>query len=173
MKTNALPARLIVMGVAGCGKTTIGSLLARRLGSRFLDGDDHHPAANVVKMSSGVPLTDDDRWPWLDRLAAVVEDAVQSAERAVLACSALRRVHRERLTMACAEPPLFIYLSGGRDLIRARMAARRDHFMPVHLLDSQFAALEAPGPDENAISVDIEVSAEDVVERIIGKFVVA
>lgn len=164
---NIQTDRVIVMGVAGCGKTTIGTLLADRLGAQFLDGDDLHPPANVAKMSSGAPLTDEDRWPWLDRIGVAIEQAVQSQGRVVVACSALRRVYRERLTNACDAPPLFVHLSGTPDLIGERMAARSSHFMPVQLLDSQFAALEPPCPDENAISIDIEGSKTGVLERIV------
>ena len=160
--------RVIVMGVAGCGKSTVGTLLADRLGSQFLDGDDLHPPANVAKMSSGAPLTDEDRWPWLDRIGTAIEQAVQTKGRVVVACSALRRIYRERLINACDAPPLFfVHLSGTPDLIRERMEARSSHFMPVQLLDSQFAALEPPGPDENAIIVDISVSKARVLERIL------
>lgn len=169
MTSGAAPARLVVMGVTGCGKTTIGALLAGRIGAPFVDGDDHHPPANVAKMSSGVPLTDDDRWPWLDRLGAILERSVRTDGRAVLACSALRRVYRERLTAACTEPPLFIHLSGGRDLINARMVARHEHFMPVRLLDSQFATLEPIDADENAIVIGIEPPAEIVIDSILGR----
>lgn len=164
---SAPPGRIVVMGVAGSGKTTVGSLLAQRLGARFLDGDDHHPPANVAKMSSGAPLTDDDRWPWLDRIGTAIEQAVQSTGRVVVACSALRRVYRERLSDACDAPLLFIYLSGTPDLIRERMEARGAHFMPVQLLESQFAALEPPSPQENAIAVDIGLSKTHVLERIL------
>ena len=164
-----IPARLIVMGVTGCGKTTVGALLAGRLGGVFLDGDDYHPAENVAKMSAGTPLTDEDRWPWLDRLGQVIEESVADKGRVVLACSALRRVYRDRLTGACAEPPLFIHLSGGRELIHGRMAARREHYMPVALLDSQIATLEALEPDENAIAMEIDAPVDAVVARILER----
>ncbi|MEL7469392.1 MAG: gluconokinase [Pseudomonadota bacterium] len=166
--TNAIPARLIVMGVTGCGKTTVGALLAGRLGAVFLDGDDYHPAENVAKMSAGTPLTDHDRWPWLDRLGIVIEDAVARQGRVVLACSALRRVYRDRIAAACSDPPLFIHLSGGRDLIHGRMAARREHYMPVALLDSQIEALEPLEPDENAIMMQIDAPVDAVVARILA-----
>ena len=164
---GAIPARLIVMGVTGCGKTTVGALLAGRLGGVFLDGDDYHPAENVAKMSAGTPLTDHDRWPWLDRLGQVIEESVADKGRVVLACSALRRVYRDRLTKACAEPPLFIHLSGGRDLIHGRMAARREHYMPVALLESQIATLEALEPDENAMAMEIDAPVDSIVARIL------
>lgn len=163
------PARLIVMGVTGSGKTTVGALLAGRLGAVFLDGDDYHPPENVAKMSAGAPLTDDDRWPWLDRLGVVVEEAVAREGGVVLACSALRRVYRDRLAAACAAPPLFIHLSGGRDLIHGRMAARREHFMPVALLDSQIQTLEAIEEDENAVVSQIDAPVDQVVARILAQ----
>ena len=167
MPTKEVPARLIVMGVTGCGKTTVGALLAGRLNARFLDGDDYHPTANVEKMASGQPLTDDDRWPWLDRLGDVIEQSVAQQDRVVLACSALRRVYRDRLTNACAEAPLFIHLSGGRELIHGRMAARRDHYMPVGLLDSQIATLEPIEQDENAITLEVDATADQITSRIL------
>lgn len=159
--------RLIVMGVTGSGKTTVGALLAGRLGGVFLDGDDYHPAANVEKMARGDPLTDDDRWPWLDRLGAAIEEAVASEGCVVLACSALRRVYRDRLSAACASPPLFVHLSGGQKLIHDRMATRREHFMPVTLLESQLATLEPIEPDENAIVTEIDAPADRIVGRIL------
>lgn len=163
----AIPARLIVMGVTGCGKTTVGALLAGRLDAMFLDGDDYHPPQNVSKMASGTPLTDDDRWPWLDRLGTVIEQAVADRQRAVLACSALRRVYRDRISAACAEAPLFIHLTGGRDLIHGRMAARREHYMPVALLDSQIATLEPIEADENAIEISIDAPVDTVVRHVL------
>ena len=162
-----IPARLIVMGVTGSGKTTVGALLAGRLSAVFLDGDDYHPEANVAKMAGGTPLTDEDRWPWLDRLGEVIEEAVAAKGRVVLACSALRRVYRDRLTAACSRAPLFIHLSGGRDLIHGRMAARREHYMRVALLDSQIATLEPIEDGENAIVTTIDAPAEQVVARIL------
>ncbi|MEM7445266.1 MAG: gluconokinase [Pseudomonadota bacterium] len=161
------PARVIVMGVTGCGKTTVGALLAGRLGADFLDGDDYHPPENVAKMSAGTPLTDEDRWPWLDRLSEVMNSAVSQRGRVVLACSALRRVYRDRLMRGCAEAPLFIHLSGGRELIHERMAARREHYMPVALLDSQIATLEEIAPEENAMVTEIDAPVDQVVGRIL------
>ncbi len=167
MPTKEVPARLIVMGVTGCGKTTVGALLAGRLNARFLDGDDYHPTANVEKMASGKPLTDDDRWPWLDRLGDVFEKSVAEQDRVVLGCSALRRIYRDRLTNACAAAPLFIHLSGRRELIHGRMAARRDHYMPVGLLDSQIATLEPMEQDENAIALEVDATADQITSRIL------
>lgn len=158
------------MGVTGSGKTTVGALLAGRTGGVFLDGDDYHPAENVEKMSSGIPLTDADRWPWLDRLGVEVEAAVAARGSVVLACSALRRAYRDRLSKACAEAPLFLHLNGTRDLIGARMAARRDHYMPVGLLDSQIQTLEPIEADENALVLKIDAPADDIAERILSRF---
>lgn len=155
------PARLIVvMGVAGCGKSTIGAGIAERLGGRFLDGDDFHPPENVAKMSAGTPLTDDDRWPWLEAIATAMRkhDGI-----AVAACSALRRAYRDHITRCAGEPVLFLHLDGTRELILGRMSARQGHFMPVALLDSQFATLEPPGPDENAVSLSIDHDPETII----------
>ena len=169
MTMNNVPARLVFMGVAGCGKTTIGQTIAERLGATFLDGDDFHPAANVAKMSAGSPLTDEDRWPWLDRLGSELEVQVKRVGRVVLACSALKRVYRDRLATPCAVAPLFVHLAGPRDVIHARMAARPGHFMPPGLLDSQFATLEQPAADENAIQAPVEASVDEVVANILAR----
>ena len=155
------------MGVTGSGKTTVGALLAGRLGARFVDGDDFHPEANVAKMAQGTPLTDQDRLPWLDRLVDVMDDTIADAGSVVLACSALKRMYRDRLSAGGAPAPLFIHLSGTRDLIHRRMTARREHFMPVALLDSQIATLEMVGPDENGLTVDIEESTDEIVHRVL------
>ncbi len=169
MEHANIPKRLIVMGVTGSGKTTVSALLAGRLDAVFLDGDDYHPPSNVAKMSAGEALTDADRWPWLDRLGGVMEDAVAREGRVVLACSALRRTYRDRLTSACRSAPLFVHLSGTRDVIHDRMTARREHFMPVTLLDSQIATLEPIEPDENAIVTPIDAPVDEVVGRILGQ----
>ncbi len=132
------------MGVAGSGKTTIAQALAARLGWRFEDGDAFHPASNVEKMHSGRPLTDDDRWPWLRAIAAEVDRTRDADGHIVIACSALKRVYRDILIGKRSGVRL-IYLKGSRDLILERLRARRGHFMPPELLDSQFATLEEPG----------------------------
>jgi gluconokinase len=143
--------RVVIMGVSGCGKSSVGEGLGLRLGIPYRDGDDLHPAANVEKMRVGTPLTDDDRWPWLDRVAEVLaKDAP-----VIVGCSALRRAYRDRLRSGAGGPVQFIHLTGSRDLIASRMAARTGHYMPTSLLDSQFAALEAPGPEE-ALAIDID-----------------
>jgi gluconokinase len=141
---------VVVMGVSGCGKTTVGRALAAALGWPFFDGDDFHPEANVARMAAGIALTDDDRWPWLDRMAAEMRAVQAGGGNAVLACSALRQAYRDRL--AAAGDVRFVHLVGDADTIGARLAARQHRYMPPTLLASQFATLEAP-PD--AITVDV------------------
>lgn len=153
--------RIVLMGVAGCGKSSVGEALALRLGIPYRDGDDLHPAANVEKMRQGVPLTDDDRWPWLDRVAQAL-----AAPPVIIGCSALKRAYRDRIRAGAGGPVRFVYLHGSRDLIAGRMAARQGHYMPLSLLDSQFAALEPPGQDE-ALRVDIDQPLEALVAQIV------
>jgi gluconokinase len=150
--------RIIIMGVSGCGKSSVGEGLAARLGIPYRDGDDLHPSANVAKMRAGVPLTDDDRWPWLDRVAKVLATEAP----VIVGCSALRRVYRDRLRRGAGGPVSFLHLTGSKDLIAARMAARTGHYMPPSLLDSQFAALEPPGPEE-ALVIDIDQALEAII----------
>ncbi len=152
MDRPAEPRLIVVMGVSGSGKTTVGEALAARLGASFADGDAFHSEANVAKMSRGEPLTDADRWPWLDAIGAHLGRA---EGRAVVACSALRRAYRDRINLAAGAPVFFLHLDGAYDLIAARMAARRGHYMPPSLLRSQFDALEPIAPDETAAVVDI------------------
>ncbi len=160
------PRLMVLMGVAGSGKSTVGAALEPLLGATYIDGDDLHPASNIAKMSAGEPLTDDDRWPWLD---AVGETLGRSEGRTIIGCSALKRVYRERITQAAGEPITFIHLSGSREVIAARMGSREGHFMPTSLLDSQFATLEIPGADENAISVDIDQPVDALATEIKAK----
>jgi len=148
---------VVVMGVAGSGKTTIGKLLAARLGCEFLDGDDFHPPENVARMAAGTPLTDEDRWPWLERLNALLRER----PNVVLACSALKASYRR--TLAQAIDCRFVHLRGPIELIRARLQARRHRYMPASLLESQFATLEPPA---GAIVVDIAEPPERCVELI-------
>jgi gluconokinase len=154
--------RLVIMGVSGCGKSTVGAALAARLGLAYRDGDDLHPAANVEKMRAGQPLGDADRWPWLDRVATVLKDEAP----VIIGCSALRRAYRDRIRSGAGGPVRFVHLSGQRDLIAARMATRADHYMPLSLLDSQFATLEPPGPDE-ALTVDIDQPLPTLIDSIL------
>ncbi|WP_257315839.1 gluconokinase [Shinella pollutisoli] len=151
------------MGVAGCGKSAVGAALAARLGASYLDGDDLHPPANIDKMRRGEPLSDDDRRPWL---TLVGERLAKPHGILILGCSALKRRYRDHIRKTAGAPVVFVHLSGTRDLIAARMAARAGHFMPPSLIDSQFDALEPPAADENAMTVDIDAPVEAVVDRI-------
>ncbi len=158
------PARLfVVMGVTGCGKSTIGAALAEVLGGRFMDGDSYHPPENIEKMSRGEALIDKDRWPWLARFA---HEMAAAPGVIVGGCSALKRSYRDLITREAGEAVTFVHLAGSRELIAERMSARDGHFMPLSLLDSQFAALEVPGPEENAVSVEISGSTEETVAAI-------
>ena len=152
---------LIVMGVAGSGKSTIGQLLARRLGWSFFDGDDFHPAANIEKMRRGQPLTDEDRSGWLSALAALIHEQARQNQSAVIACSALKQSYRDRLQ---TEDVRFVYLRGSLDVIETRMQQRAGHYMPPSLLASQFATLEEP---QNALTVDVDQPPERIVAEII------
>ena len=152
------------MGVSGCGKSSLGEALSARLAIPYIDGDDLHPPENVAKMRAGTPLTDDDRWPWLDRVAAALHDSAP----VILGCSALKRAYRDRIRAGAGGPVTFVHLAGDRALIAARMGARTGHYMPTSLLDSQFAALEPPGPDE-AITVDIAAPLPDMVDAVLAR----
>lgn len=153
----------VLMGVAGCGKTSIGAGVAAAIGAMFLDGDDFHPKANIDKMAKGMPLNDDDRWPWLARVgtALALIDGV-----GLIGCSALKRSYRDYIAEHAGETVQFIYLDGAQDMIAARMAEREGHFMPTSLLESQFAALEVPQEPENHIKIDITGSKEQVIAMI-------
>lgn len=166
--THDTPCALIVMGVAGSGKSTIGETLAGRIGWRFEDGDRFHPASNVAKMSAGVPLTDDDRWPWLQAIADEIDRLCAAGERAVVACSALRRVYRDVLIHGRNDVRL-VYLDGSQQLIAERLNRRKGHFMPPDLLASQFKTLEPPERDERPITVPIDASVEAIVDDIVGQ----
>ena len=154
------------MGVSGCGKTAVGRAVAQQWGADFQDADDWHTPDAVAKMAAGHPLTDEDRAPWLGRLREKVIATTPAEGRTVLACSALRRRYREALR-AGLDGVQFVYLAGSKALIAARMAARTGHYMPTSLLDSQFAALEIPGPDE-AVSISIDQPLEGVVADVLG-----
>ncbi|MBW6526721.1 gluconokinase [Sphingomonas sp. RHCKR7] len=154
------------MGVSGTGKTTLATALAGALGCPMLEGDTYHSAANIAKMRDGHALTDDDRWPWLDRLGAALGDAARERGRAVAACSALRRVYRERLGAASGLRPAFVLLSLDHATIARRMATRSGHYMPVALLDSQLATLEPPTADERALTLDSTRPPDELVETV-------
>ena len=143
---------LVLMGVTGAGKSTVGTLIAERLRLAFRDADDFHPPANIAKMSAGQPLTDEDRWPWLDAIGAFL--ATHCGEGCVVTCSALKRAYRDRLRAAAPELR-FVFLHGDVELVAARQAARQGHFMPPSLVASQFATLETPSRDERVIALEI------------------
>ncbi|MFK5980364.1 MAG: gluconokinase [Rhizobiaceae bacterium] len=158
------PARLIVvMGVSGCGKSTIGSALGLDLNVPFLDGDHYHTPEAVEKMRGGQPLTDEDRWPWFVRLTKEMKLAADQRGKAVTACSALKQAYRDYLTEQAGEAIAFIYLSGSMEIIAERQADRPGHYMPAGLLDSQFATLELPDDDENILSVSVDQPVETIV----------
>ncbi len=163
----ASPSVLLVMGVSGSGKTTVAALLAERLRWAFEDGDDFHPPANVEKMRSGVALTDEDRGPWLDAIAAWIDATRNAGGHGVVACSALKRRYRSVL-MGGRPDVRLIYLQGDRDLIARRLAPRHGHFMPASLLQSQFEALEEPGPDEDPVTVSVAQRPHEIVERVLA-----
>ncbi|MGW7433812.1 gluconokinase [Streptomyces sp. NPDC054861] len=159
------PLVVVVMGVAGTGKTTIGPLVADALGVPYAEGDDFHPPANVAKMSAGVPLDDEDRGPWLDAIGRWAHGRVGLG--GVVSSSALKRIYRDRLR-AAAPGAVFLHLTGARELIERRMAERKGHFMPTALLDSQFATLQPLADDEAGVAVDVSGSPEEIAARAVA-----
>lgn len=162
-------AAIIVMGVSGAGKSTIGELLSQRLNRPLIEGDSLHPAANIAKMSQGIPLDDDDRRPWLQAIAARIDEARQSRRPIVVTCSALKRIYRDILTGGHDDVG-FVYLRGAKELIAGRLKARTNHFMPPGLLDSQFAALQEPGADEPTLAIAIDATPDEIVGKIAAAF---
>lgn len=162
------PCAIVVMGVAGSGKTTIGEKLAEQLGWAYEDGDRFHPKANVEKMSAGQPLTDEDRWPWLQAIADEIDQVCKRGGHVVISCSALKRPYRDVLVHGRGDVRI-VYLDGTQDLIARRLAARKGHFMPPTLLESQFKTLQPPGPDENPVTVSIDAPVEEIVDDIMRK----
>jgi gluconokinase len=158
----------VMMGVSGSGKTTIARGVAEREGWRLVEGDNFHPPANVAKMHAGVPLTDEDRWPWLRAIAQEIDAMGARGESAVVACSALKHAYRNVL-IGDRKDVLLVYLQGSKELIAGRLAARRGHFMPAALLDSQFDTLEEPGEDEHPIVVSIAPSPEGIIDDVVRK----
>jgi len=154
------------MGVSGSGKSTIADQLAERLGWRFEDGDRFHPASNVAKMSAGQPLTDEDRWPWLQAIADEIDRVCQTGAHAVIACSALKRAYRDILVHG-RDDVRIVYLKGTQALIADRLAVRKNHFMPSGLLDSQFKTLEPPAASENPVTVSIDGPVDAIVDDIV------
>jgi gluconokinase len=167
-ETAEIPCALVVMGVSGSGKTTIADKLAERLRWAFEDGDKFHPASNVAKMSAGQPLTDEDRWPWLRAIADEIDRVCAAGERAVIACSALKRAYRDILVHGRSDVRI-VFLNGNQDLIAGRLAARKGHFMPPGLLDSQFTTLEPPDERENPVTVSIDASVDVIVDDIVSQ----
>jgi gluconokinase len=160
------PVIVVVMGVSGSGKSTVAALLVGALGCQFQEGDDLHPPENVEKMRSGIPLTDADRLPWLRRIAEEIDGWRARGECGVLTCSALKRSYRD-VIIGDRHDVMLVYLRGSRDLIYRRMAARHEHFMPVALLDSQFATLEEPTPEERPIIVDVGGKPAEIAHEIV------
>jgi carbohydrate kinase (thermoresistant glucokinase family) len=159
------PRVLLLLGVSGSGKTTVGALLAGRLGWPYAEADAFHSAANVAKMAAGHPLTDEDRWPWLRAIRAWIDGQLAHGERGVVTCSALKRAYRDVLRGPGVQ---LIYLRGARDRIAERMASRQGHFFKPAMLDSQFAALEEPSPDEGVITISVEGTPVDIADAIVA-----
>jgi gluconokinase len=162
-------AAIVVMGVSGAGKSTVGKLVAARLDCPFRDADSFHPRANIEKMSRVEPLTDEDRWPWLRAIAAWIAEHRAAGTTCVVTCSALKRVYRDIVTNRQSGDVRLVYLKGDFDLIEARLKARKGHFMPAGLLRSQFDALEEPGAGEHAITVAIDATPEKIAECVMEK----
>jgi gluconokinase len=162
------PAAVVVMGVSGAGKTTVGRALAERLGADFVDGDDLHSAAARAKMSAGHPLDDEDRWPWLDRIAGVMRQKL-GARGVVVACSALRRAYRDRLRAGVGPDLRFVYLKASPDLMRARVAGRKGHYMPASLVDSQFAALEPPDGEADVVTMAADADIGCAIPELVAE----
>jgi gluconokinase len=164
--TSETPCALIVMGVSGSGKSTIGEKLAQRLGWKYEDGDGFHPDSNVAKMSAGQPLTDEDRWPWLQAIADEIDRVCSAGDHVVIACSALKRAYRDVLVHGRSDVRI-IYLKGTEELIASRLALRKGHFMPPGLLASQFKTLEPPDASEKPVTVSIDAPVETIVDDIL------
>jgi gluconokinase len=170
---TAVTSHLVVMGVAGSGKTTIAGGLAARLGYAFAEGDDFHPEANVAKMARGEPLTDTDRAPWLKSLAAWIAAQHASGRSSVLACSALKRRYRDTLRGDAPGRVVFVHLTAAREALLERLKSRKGHYMPPELLDSQLAALEPLQPDERGITLDASPAPDAIVERALARLATA
>lgn len=159
---------IVMMGVSGSGKTTVGEALAQRLGVPFRDADEFHPKSNVQKMSAGIPLTDADRWPWLDAIAAAIRKTPPD-EGIVVSCSALKRLYRDRIAKSAGRPVVFAHLDGPKAVLAERLKGRRGHFFPPSLLDSQLATLEPLAGDEPGFLVPIDLSVEEQVGEIVRR----
>ncbi|MDO3436304.1 gluconokinase [Rhizobium sp. CBN3] len=163
LEKKVLPLAVIVMGVSGCGKSSVGERIAARNGMPFVEGDQLHPAANVEKMAQGIPLTDEDRLPWLDRIGEEIKTALNASRGLVVSCSALKRSYRDRLRQAAGGRLAFVFLEGSRELLLSRMQARQGHFMPASLLDSQLQTLEPPTGETGVVTVAIDGALDDMV----------
>lgn len=163
LKMHKSPCAIIVMGVSGSGKTSIAEGIAREMHVSFIEGDALHPASNVEKMSKGIPLTDEDRWPWLDGIGRRMKASLDDGASLVVTCSALKRVYRDRLRREAGGPLYFVYLHGSKALLSERMGARKGHFMPLSLLESQLATLEVPTGEPGVATVDIDCSIDSIV----------
>ncbi|NGO63772.1 gluconokinase [Rhizobium daejeonense] len=161
------------MGVSGCGKSSVGALLAERLGLAFIEGDSLHPAGNVAKMAQGIPLTDEDRWPWLETIGTLMAEARNSGKGIVVSCSALKSIYRDRLRQAMSGRLSFVFLEGTPELLLSRMGARRGHFMPVSLLESQLRTLEVPTGEPGVVTVSIDASVDAIVDRALEALMAA
>ncbi len=164
-----MTAVVVIMGVSGCGKTTVGVAVAQKLGASFYDGDDFHPPQNVAKMSNGIPLDDDDRYPWLARLHDLIADHLARGETAVIACSALKKKYRDQLRQG-NDGVRIVYLQGSLNLIWERMAARQAHYMKADMLQSQFETLQPPSP-HNTLIISVEHSVDSIVDYILQSIV--
>lgn len=160
-RSENVPTAIIVMGVAGSGKSSVGETLAAALGYRYIEGDSLHPAANIERMSQGIPLTDDDRWPWLQAIG----QHLHAGSGQVVSCSALKVIYRDYLRQACGPPLAFVYLDGTRALLQTRMTQRTGHFMPPGLLDSQLATLEVPTGEPGVVTVEIDQPVDVIVAQ--------
>jgi gluconokinase len=156
--------RFVIMGVSGCGKSSIGAMFASAIGGKFIDGDDLHPAANRAKMASGHPLTDEDRAPWLVKVG---QSLCGGTGTIIIGCSALKRHYRDLIRAEAGQPVMFLHLAGSRKVLAKRMVARTGHFMPPSLLDSQLAALEPPTADEHAVTADIDQTPQAIVSELL------
>ncbi len=160
---------IVIMGISGCGKSTLGHRLSEATGYRFVEGDDLHMPASIAKMSAGTALTDEDRWPWLERVADVLRDARDEARGGrIVSCSALRRSYRDLLRSRVGERLLFVFPKVSIDIVQARLRNRPDHYMPTSLLDSQMATLEVPTPDERVLTIDGNASPAQSIDLILG-----
>ena len=164
------PPAIVVMGVTGAGKTTVGRALAAALGGPFIDGDDLHTAEARAKMGAGIPLDDGDRWPWLDRIAGALSDGRRRGAATVVACSALRRAYRDRLRAGAGPSLRFVYLEAEPAMMRARVAARKEHFMPASLVESQFASLEAPNREPDVVTLAADADLARAIPALARQF---